>query len=409
MIDINLIEIIDFQPLICIAPLVGAALVGGAASLVSGIGNWLFGGQQQAQNIKMMREQMAHQTSERYGSQAFQDQQRKAQQAYQTSERMAQNQYQEDIYNQYQSPEAMVRQYNAAGLNGKLAVEGAGSLGSMSVSSGSNGGAPSSGAPSGGSVSAPYQPLNAMSSGFQSMMSGITSSLKDIAEARKFGADTTEVESLLQQKIRNLELDGDIKEFALFLDKRNLPRKQQLELANILVGVNQGLAMREQIKQFTKNLKIQGKITEKEEKEWYQKFFGDQQEQLSRIGNNYSNMELNAETIKNYPSLRHMQNSIASANNSVAKLNSLDFDIKSATTNEQKQLIHQHVENLKEQYAVLTAEAAKLQKEGKYYEWQMVNEMLGIIGQTVASIMIGRAALGRVPQRSDIGPVGFQY
>lgn len=69
----------------------------------------------------------------------FTRQQAEAQMAFQSREAQMARQWQEDFYNQYQSPEAMMRQYQSAGLNPALMYGGAGSPSSP----------PSTGIPSG--------------------------------------------------------------------------------------------------------------------------------------------------------------------------------------------------------------------------------------------------------------------
>lgn len=149
-------------------------------------------------NANMMREQMKFHQQEREASQQFQTSERLAQQAYQTGERNAQNIWQESMYGKYQSPEAMVRQYNEAGINGRLAASGQAGMGSMSVSGGSNGGAPSSGAPSGSHVNPPYQNIGAVSAGFES----IAKSLHTLSETKKNGIETSYLEDTLKEELK---------------------------------------------------------------------------------------------------------------------------------------------------------------------------------------------------------------
>lgn len=169
---------------------VSAIVSGGLGMLGSNIQN--------NHNANMMREQMKFHQQEREASQQFQTSERLAQQAYQTGERNAQNIWQESMYGKYQSPEAMVRQYNEAGINGRLAASGQAGMGSMSVSGGSNGGAPSSGAPSGAHVNPPYQNISAMSAGFES----IAKSLHTLSETKRNGIETTYLEDTLKEELK---------------------------------------------------------------------------------------------------------------------------------------------------------------------------------------------------------------
>lgn len=184
---------------------VSAIVSGGLGMLGSNIQN--------NHNANMMREQMKFHQQEREASQQFQTSERLAQQAYQTGERNAQNIWQESMYGKYQSPEAMVRQYNEAGINGRLAASGQAGMGSMSVSGGSNGGAPSSGAPSGAHVNPPYQNISAWSAGFES----IAKSLHTLSETKKNGIETTYLEDRLKEELKQsriksalMDIDFDV-------------------------------------------------------------------------------------------------------------------------------------------------------------------------------------------------------
>lgn len=184
---------------------VSAIVSGGLGMLGSNIQN--------NHNANMMREQMKFHQQEREASQQFQTSERLAQQAYQTGERNAQNIWQESMYGKYQSPEAMVRQYNEAGINGRLAASGQAGMGSMSVSGGSNGGAPSSGAPSGSHVNPPYQNISAWSAGFES----IAKSLHTLSETKKNGIETTYLEDRLKEELKQsriksalMDIDFDV-------------------------------------------------------------------------------------------------------------------------------------------------------------------------------------------------------
>lgn len=184
---------------------VSAIVSGGLGMLGSNIQN--------NHNANMMREQMKFHQQEREASQQFQTSERLAQQAYQTGERNAQNIWQESMYGKYQSPEAMVRQFNEAGINGRLAASGQAGMGSMSVSGGSNGGAPSSGAPSGAHVNPPYQNISAMSAGFES----IAKSLHTLSETKKNGIETNYLEDRLKEELKQsriksalMDIDYDV-------------------------------------------------------------------------------------------------------------------------------------------------------------------------------------------------------
>lgn len=190
----------------------GSFFDGAAGGIFSGGLNLAGGIWQQFRNEALQKKAMDFQRSEREAMQRYQTSEREAQQGYQTSERNAQNLWQESMYGKYQSPEAMIRQYQNAGINGVLAVGSGNNLGTMSVSGGSNGGAPSSGSPSGHAPTPPYQNINALSAGF----ADIAGSLKALGEARKLGIETKHYEELIMQQVRGAQLENDFK--ALNLD-----------------------------------------------------------------------------------------------------------------------------------------------------------------------------------------------
>ena len=76
-----------------------SAGIGAAGSLLGGFFSHNY-------NRWMLKQQMKYNTSEREASQDWQNQQREAQ-----------NQFSEDMYNKYSSPQALVNQYQAAGLD----------------------------------------------------------------------------------------------------------------------------------------------------------------------------------------------------------------------------------------------------------------------------------------------------
>lgn len=338
---------------------------------VGSIGSTLLGNHS---NQAMFNKQMKYNTSEREASQA-----------YQTSEREAQNAYSERMYNQYQSPEALVRQYREAGINPRLAFD-AGSAGNMAVSSGSSGSAPS-----GAMASPPYQPGNIFSTGFMDL----ANSFKAIAEAKKAGAETTSIESLIQEQLRGVKLSNDAQELLNSVNSKYLDKEKAMLLASVVKDIQNKTLQGQELKSKLSILAKEGIIKQNEVDTWYTRFQGDMEEQMSRTGVNIENQKLLQEKAKSEPALRDAARARAAAENSVAKLNSLDYDINSATTEEQKQIIRENVHNLQQQYEVLLAEANKLRKQGKYVEWDMVNQSLRVISDAIVGVTIGRAAVTR--------------
>ena len=105
-------------------------------------------------NYKTMHEQMEFNQLMQEDAQAFNAEMQANSQAFNAAEAEKQRSWQEEMYNEYQSPEAMVRQYSQAGLNPALAMTG-GAQGptSMNGAAASAGSGATSGAASAASAS----------------------------------------------------------------------------------------------------------------------------------------------------------------------------------------------------------------------------------------------------------------
>lgn len=251
-----------------IPALIGAALIGGGASLLGSIGSWLFG---KSSNNSMLNKQMAWNTKEREASQEFTDQQRQASQGFQTNEREAQNAFSEQMYNKYLSPEAMVRQYKEAGLNPALAVEGAGSLGSMSASSGSTGGAPSGSGSSPLGLSMPYNPVADPTAGFQN----IGQAIKTIFEADKVGVESSNLRAMADDMIRQAHNVVRLQE--LEMDTTKINNRHTLKLIEKLdAEISKDNANTAVLKQTLDNLVQEGVITKYKADTFMENFRNDQ-------------------------------------------------------------------------------------------------------------------------------------
>ena len=244
-------------------------------SVISGVSNIAGGAIQSNENKKMMREQMAWQNNQRELAQNFQHSERLGQNAYQTSERVAQNQYAEDMYNKYESPEAMVRQLKDAGLNPRLAAEGAG--GSVAASSGSSGGAPSSGAPSAGSVSPPYQNINAWTAGFQQMADAV----KAIGEAKKLGVDVQYLERTLNDRVKKTQYETILSELgidAAKLQNRNTAKAYE----KLVTEIEKDKADISFVRQQINYMKHLGALTKQQADTFMEKFTNEQNHSIAQ-------------------------------------------------------------------------------------------------------------------------------
>lgn len=327
-----------------------SGLITGAAGTVAGL--W-----QNYQNNKMMQKQMDYNTSEREASQRYNTSEREASQQYQTSEREAQNKYNEDMYNKYSSPQAMVEQYKAAGLNPRLAANGDG-LGT-SVSGGSNGGAPSGAAPSGTHINPPYQNMSAMADSFATMTQG----LQALAAAKKAGVETMRIQKFMDKELRGVELSNISQELANSLQEVELNVKQQTALKQAFAVLNDTNASWQKKQQELENLKKVGLLTQKQVDTFDEKFKNEQENIKSSTDANRQGIDESKHRILNIDAdsmLKRAQSitestkpalnkALTSFHNNAARLNDLDYRIRSSSSKEEiernkaeyKKLLHE--------------------------------------------------------------------
>lgn len=353
--------------------------------IVKGLMSFGAGAYQTAQNKAMMREQMRYNTSEREASQAFQTGEREAQQAFQTGERNAQNQYSEDMYNKYQSPEALAKQYMQAGLDPRMAM-GNGQVGSISASSGSSGGAPSSGAPSGSHINPPYQDVQSLTAGF----SNITQAVKAMQEAKKAGYESDVMRNSVDALVRITNADATIKELeARFgLDTYNPRVKKAFADYAYSDKKNKELDILLDI------LEDEKVIKHNERKHWYDIFFRGETSWAADVGESLSRTSLNESIAKlNEISAQFegkYKKSIINLNNSIARINKVDAEIKEATSEDEIKAINYRNKGAFEEFdthlAALHAEAVNLIKEGKYKEWKLLINTIEAAADAVGSV-----------------------
>lgn len=357
----------------------GSIALGPVASVASGI-------IQNNNNKKMQREAMAHQTSEREASQQWQDQQRIASQGYQTSEREAQNAFSERMYNQYQSPDAMARQYEQAGLNPRLAVEGTAAPG---ASSGSSGGAPSASAPQGTTVAPPYQNISSWAQGF----GDIAQAMKSLAEAKKAGVETKRYEKFIDEEFRGIQLSNDAQEVANAISKVDLNVKEQTALKQAFAVLNDTNASYEKKHAELSHLEQLKLLTKKQVDTFDEKFANEQANIKADTSNKEADTSLKdaqrrlqnlmAETEKEHPALYR---SMVHLNNEMATLHSLENEIRETNSEDEK-------EALKEEYLERSAAARK-----KAYELSKDHDTQngGIFGEISSGLRSARQIiLGR--------------
>lgn len=131
-------------------------------------------------------------------------------------------QFQEDMYNKYQSPEAQMRQYQAAGLNPALMYEGG-----VDINGPSGGSAASvSGAVGGDSPSNGFEQVMGIMSQFMNMItgaSGIGSSVMDVVNKSKATNSTVALQDAdiakKKEETKGIKIDNERKQLQLAIDR----------------------------------------------------------------------------------------------------------------------------------------------------------------------------------------------
>lgn len=240
-----------------------SAGIGGLSNIASGLlTNW--------QNRKMQAEQNAFNREEREFAQQFQDEQR-----------TAQNDWSERMYNDYESPQALVNAFSDAGLNPRLAVSNASSPGVSSGSSGS------------GHMASPTAPPYLDSTAYSFPFGEIAQGLKSLSEAKKNGIDTKYLEDEWKEKIKGMKLANAFTEFRNLSDKKYLNKERQENLNKLMQDIEIGKLTKQEI---GKRIDLLGKelgIKQNELENWKTKF----QAELNKIN---SETDLNKASKDNF-------------------------------------------------------------------------------------------------------------
>lgn len=259
----------------------GSALFGGIGSIVSG----LF-------NMNAQNKQNAWANNQRLEAQKYNTSERLASQEYATGERVASQDWNEYLYNQYQSPQAMSRQYSEAGLNPALAVDGS-SVGSpasssaQSAPSGSNAGMASGTPPS-------YMPYNLFSSGFND----IAGALKSLGEAKKLGIDSKYLEDMLKEQLQGTKLSNKAQALLNDVNYKYLDKEKAASLSKLLVDIHNDSLTADEINQRVESLRKQNILTQNQIDTWREQYNRDVREQESRIDVNLANSALSKANTK---------------------------------------------------------------------------------------------------------------
>lgn len=145
-----------------------------------------------------------------------------AEMQYNHDEAQLDRQFQEDMYNKYQSPEAQMRQYQAAGLNPALMYEGG-----VDINGPSGGSAASvSGASGGDSPTNAFEQVMGVMSQFINMItgaSGIGSSVMNTVNQSKATNSTVALQDAdiakKEEETRGIKIDNERKQIQLTIDR----------------------------------------------------------------------------------------------------------------------------------------------------------------------------------------------
>lgn len=364
-------------------------------AIIGAVGGFVGNALTKDYNNTLIKRQQQYNTSEREASQQFQNQQRESQ-----------NQFAEDMYNKYQSPQALAYQYSRAGLNPRLAMKDGGA-GSVQASSGSSGGAPSGAMPT-----MPYMQSPDFTQGFVNM----ANVLKSLAEAKQAGVQTSQMEQVFSTHMRSEVAAAEAQEIANRYSMKYGDMEHFVSIAKTLSDARVGEAQAANLWKEYHRLCVKYNM-EKNDEQLYWKRWGNEQRAaddahnvaLSEIHANMAKgdrdrggINLDAATAFNQQqqgNLNMVQAAVyklaglglmqadSRLKNSIASLNELEYEVRSATSEEEKQAARDKFERVAQQIdseiGYLISQAEKAKKEGDMLLLGKCIEGLSAIGGLV--------------------------
>lgn len=276
-----------------------SSVIGAGGGLLSSALGGLF-------NNHQLKKQMEYNRQERIASQEYNTSEREASQDWQESQRIAQNQYAEDIYNQYQSPQAMYNQFLQAGLNPRLATDSK-SVGNISASSGSSGGAPSGTHVNPMGIQVPQMSMNGFADGFVQM----ATALKTLGEAKKTGIDTQFMEDEWKERIKGMKLSNVAQELLNNVNTKYLDEETSKRLTILGQEISNNSITYKKLQKELDILVEQHLITQYDRTHWLDRY---------------------NRTMANLDSSTAVNNSSVDVNNSTISLNKLKEELTRAQT-----------------------------------------------------------------------------
>lgn len=350
---------------------IGEAVIGGIGSVIGSI----FGANSQNDALnaqwKMMQNSMNWQHNERLDTQSFNSQESEKQRQWQQQMLARQN--------AYNSLEQQVKRAQAAGVNPFTAVYGGGSTVAASAPSGSTASSPGwpsvSWAPAyqAQALGARAQMLNSVFGGIKS----IASSFKDIKDAKKSGVETSYLEQSMNDALKKLREEANGAELSNSINSVLLKYQDRLSHAQVdklreeidlmqQEGFNKEQEYRESVARVIGILAKVGvdKATQKMLERDFMYYFDRRKE---------SEIQLNkAKASEAY--------SVEGLNDSLKSLNSLSYDVRSASSDEEKRMNTRKYINAAEQAGLLTdLMKERLEQAVRNNDWATVEKIFSLV------------------------------
>ena len=370
-------------------PAVAGALIGAGSSIVSGAitGASNIGAAKMnfRQALQMSREQ------QNYNS-------REASYARDWQEKMwnQQNEYSEDVYNRYSSPSAVKRQMLEAGLNPALVMD-SGSVGSVATNSPASAPVASASLPTTPQI--PYMGYDMLSNGFVNA----AQALKAIAEAKKIGVETSQLEQLFGENLKHVRLSNVSQELANSMDAirlAHLDDKERLAVQQALKTLSLSDADIDKKRHEIDLIIEQGLIAKNERETWYKKFGAELDNinadtNLKGAQSNAANASANANNaLAAFTRTKNVTQQFVNSMNEKfgAEIRACERDLLQQQKAYNQDTYIQRVNMVSSTLEKMSWEIEKLRAEGRWAEINQILHAAGSLANTAMNVGIGFSA-----------------
>lgn len=370
-------------------PAVAGALIGAGSSIVSGAitGASNIGAAKMnfRQALQMSREQ------QNYNS-------REASYARDWQEKMwnQQNEYSEDVYNRYSSPSAVKRQMLEAGLNPALVMD-SGSVGSVATNSPASAPAASASLPTTPQI--PYMGYDMLSNGFVNA----AQALKAIAEAKKIGVETSQLEQLFGENLKHVRLSNVSLELANSMDAirlAHLDDKERLAVQQALKTLSLTDVDIDKKRHEIDLIIEQGLIAKNERETWYKKFNAELDNinadtNLKGAQSNAANASANANNaLAAFTRTKNVTQQFVNSMNEKfgAEIRACERDLLQQQKAYNQDTYIQRVNMVSSILEKMSWEIEKLRAEGRWAEINQILHAAGSLANTAMNVGIGFSA-----------------